>query len=424
MPGALPLHAANPHRPATLTPVSTRRPGLRSVLRRPGYRRLWAARTVSQWGDVVQFTVMALLVFRLTGSALGVSTAVLLEALPVVLLAPLAGPVVDRLPRIAVMVAADLMRAGLAAALAIWHGDVHVAYAVAFGLSAGAVFFNPAVNAVLPTVVAAEELVAANSAIWSAAVVSQLVLAPLAGVLAASVGFTAAFALNAVSFAISALLLARGRWPAAAAPAPAVVLWRAGVEAFTFLARDRLLRALVIGQALAALSAGGTSALLVVLAQQRLHTGGGGYGLMLAAIATGAFLGPTLLGRLIDSIGRSRVVFAAFGLRGAVDAVLATVTALPAALGALVGYGIGTSTGNVAFASLVQAEVAADMRGRVFAAFDLTWHLGRLVSIVVGGVVADAYGVRAVFSVGAALLAVAGIVGFVLVRPVTAAPSG
>ncbi len=50
---------------------------------------------------------------------------------------------------------------------------------------------------------------------------------------------------------------------------------------------DRLLRALAAAQALAALSAGATSALLVVLAAQRLHASGGGYGLLLAAVAAG-----------------------------------------------------------------------------------------------------------------------------------------
>jgi hypothetical protein len=69
----------------------TDRPGLRSVLARPGYRRLWAARTVSQAGDVVQFTALALLVYSLTGSGLTVSGVVLAEIVPV-LLAPLAGP--------------------------------------------------------------------------------------------------------------------------------------------------------------------------------------------------------------------------------------------------------------------------------------------------------------------------------------------
>jgi hypothetical protein len=59
-----------------------------SVLSVPGYRRLWAARTVSQWGDIAQFTALALLVFHLTGSGLGVS-GVVAEIAPVLLLAPL-----------------------------------------------------------------------------------------------------------------------------------------------------------------------------------------------------------------------------------------------------------------------------------------------------------------------------------------------
>jgi len=178
-----------------------------SVLASSAYRRLWAARTVSQCGDIAQFTVASLLVFHLTRSGLGVSGMVIAEIVPVVLLAPLAGPLVDRLSRVPVMVAADLARMALAAILAAWHGDVAVVYAVSFGLSAGAVFFNPASGSLLPALVKDDDLVAANSGIWSAAVLSQVLLAPLAGLLTQTAGYGWAFAANAASFAISALLL-------------------------------------------------------------------------------------------------------------------------------------------------------------------------------------------------------------------------
>lgn len=112
------------------------------VLSNAAYRRLWAARTVSQWGDIAQFTALALLVFHLTRSGLGVSGVVVAEIVPVLVLAPLAGPLVDRLPRVTVMVAADLARVVLAAVLAAWHGELAVVYAIAFGLSAGAVFLT------------------------------------------------------------------------------------------------------------------------------------------------------------------------------------------------------------------------------------------------------------------------------------------
>lgn len=378
---------------------------------RAGYRRLWGARTVSQWGDVMQFTTMALLVLRLTDSGLGVSGAVVAEVLPVVVLAPLAGPLVDRLPRVKVMVAADVGRALLASVLAIWHGQVAVAYAVALGLSAGSVFFNPAAGSLLPTLVEDKQLVAANSGIWSAAVLSQVVLAPVAGVLAGTVGYTAAFALNAASFAISAALLTGLRSGEAPRPVTTTSLWHQGRQALGLLATDRLLRALALAQGLAALSAGATSALLVVLIRRHVHATTADYGLALAAIGIGAFTGPLILSRLRPTGRDARIVFGAFGLRGAVDLILATVTALPAALGALVGYGLGTSTGNVSFSSLIQRHVPDDTRGRIFSAFDLIWHSARLVSIIAGGAIADAYGIRTVYYAGGVLLILAALAG-------------
>src|SRR5262249_3103452 len=94
------------------------------------------------------------------------------------------------------------------------------------------------------------------------------------------------------------------------------------------------------------------------------------------------------------------------------DLVLATVTALPAALAALVGYGIGTSTGNVTFATVIQSHVPDRLRGRVFSAFDLIWQSMRLVSLLLGGLLADAAGIRAVYYTGGAVLAAAGRAGF------------
>jgi MFS family permease len=366
---------------------------------------------VSQCGDVAQFITLALLVYHLTASGLGVSGAVVAEIAPVLLLGPLAGPIVDRLPRVRVMIAADLARLVLAAVLAVRHGDIAVVYAVAFGLSAGSVFFNPAAGSLLPALVREDQLLAANSGIWSAAVLSQVLLAPLAGLIAATAGYGWAFAANAASFAISAALLSGLRTTEAPRPVSSASIWTQGREALGLLGRDRLLRALAVAQALAALSAGATSALLVVLAARRLHASGGRYGLLLAAIAVGAFTGPLLLTRLSARARHPRAVLAAFGLRGLVDLVLASITALPAALAALVFYGVGTSTGSVTFSSVIQSHVPASVRGRVFSAFDLIWQSMRLTSLLGGGVLADALGIRAVYYLGGALLAAAALAG-------------
>ena len=321
------------------------RPDLRSLRAQPAYRKLWTARTISQVGDVAQFTTLALLIVMLTGSGFGVSAVVLAEIVPVLLLAPLAGSLVDRLPRVRVMVAADLVRVLLAGVLAVWHDHAAVAYAVAFGLSAGQVFFSPAAQSLLPSVVRDDELVTANSGIWTAAVTAQIAVAPVAALLAVQVGFGWAFALNAVSFAVSAAVLRGLREPERAHPVRVTSPFAHAREALTALGQIPLLKALAAGQFLTALSAGATSALLVVLAQDRLG-GGEGFGFLVAAMGAGAALGPLLLLRRIEDPRRPLFVFGPYAVRGVVDLVLAVVTTVPLAAGRCCSTGCRPARGT------------------------------------------------------------------------------
>ena len=391
-------------------------PGLRDVFALANYRRLFAARTVSQWGDIVQTVTLALLVYELTGSGLGVAAVVGAEILPVLLLAPLAGALIDRLPRIRVMVAADLGRAALVALLAITQDNLWLVFAVAFGTSIGTVFFNPSAGSVLPTLVKTDALVAANSGIWTAAVLSQILLAPLAGLVVVTVGFDVGFALNAVSYLVSALVLRGLTVPAPAARLARPHLLKEAAEGAAYLIRDRLLRALAVAQLLAALSAGATSALLVVYAREALNVTGSGFGALLSAIGIGAALGPLVLLRLINSPRRPAFVFGPFAVRGLVDLTLTATSRLPVAAAALVGYGVATSTGAVTFNSMLQAETPDHVRGRVFASMDMLWQTGRLASLAVGGILADTVGISAVYLLGGVLLLIAAGFGFASTR--------
>ena len=390
------------------------RPSLRQLFALPGYRRLWGARTVSQWGDTFNFVALALLIYDLTGSGLGVSGVVVAEIIPVLLLAPLSGVLVDRWPRVRVMVGSDLVRMGLAGVLVVWHDSAVGVYVVAFCMSAGAVFFNPAAGSVLPTLVPREGLVAANTGIWTAAVLSQIVLAPMAGLVVSVAGYGPAFTINAVSFGLSALVLRGLRVPSTPEPVERRRLWVEAREGVGILVGHRLLRALAIGQFLAALSAGATSALLVVLATEHLGVAGGGYGLLVGAIGVGAVLGPLVLLKAIRRPERPLFVFAPFGVRGAVDLVLASSSALPVAAASLAVYGVGTSTGAVTFSSMLQSQAPEHSRGRIFASMDVLWQSGRLISLGVGGVLADAFGIRVVYYVGGVLLLAAAATGLLV----------
>lgn len=374
------------------------------------FRRIFLAHSISRAGDAFNTVALVVLVLNLTGSGLGVAGTVALEVLPILLLGPVLGIVVDRYSRRSVMVSADVGRALLALTLAIFT-TVPIAYVVAFGLSTFAQAFNPAVSSVVPEVVAEEELVDANSALWTVAVMEQVVLAPLAGGLIVAFGVAVAFSINAASFLLSAAFLIgldAGRTPAAVGRTG----WRevlAGVEA---VKRHSLLSRLAIVQALAALSAGATGGLLLVYAEVALNVDASGFGLLLSAIGIGAALGPLLLRRFIRPAQRLWL-FGPFALRGGLDLTLAATSSLFVALPALALYGVGTSTGMVAYQSTLQREIPDEVRGRAFTFYDVLWNGSRLVSLGLGGVLADAVGIRFIYAAGGVLLVLAFLVGVV-----------
>jgi len=372
-------------------------------------RRLFVAHSISRAGDAFNTVALVVLVFELTGSGLGVAGGVMFEVAPVLLLGPIAGLVADRLPRRRTMVGADLFRAVAALALVGASGSVGVAYGVAFALSAGAVLFNPAAGSLLPELIDDDDVVTANSAMWTAAVAAQIALAPLAGAVIAAWGVEIAFAVNAATFLASAVVLlglASGGSPAETAGRG----WAGVLAGVTAVRSDPLLSRLAVVQVLASASAGATSGLLVVLADRWLGVGPGGFGVLLAAIGAGAVAGPALFRRFIAPADK-RWLFGPFAVRGGVDLTLAGVADPVVAGGALVAYGMSTSTGMVAYQSTLQTLVPADTRGRAFAFYDVLWNAARLVSLAAGGVLAELVDVRAVYVTSAALLLVAAAVG-------------
>lgn len=265
------------------------------------------------------------------------------------------------------------------------------------------------------------DLVAANSGIWTAAVLCQIVLAPAAGLLVVTFGFGWGFALNTVSYLASAALLRRLRLPRTVAVRRRLLC--DALEGARVLLADRLLRAMAIAQLLAALSAGATSALLVLYARQQLRTSASGYGTLLAAIGVGACLGPLLVLRHVRNPRRPLLVFGPMGLRGTVDLLLAGTSWLPLAAAGLVGYGLATSTGSVTFTSLLQARTPDRFRGRVLATMDLLWQTGRLASLALGALVAQTLGISAVYLIGGLLLLAASCYGAIATRTMPARAS-
>ena len=377
---------------------------------------LWLGQLLSSFGDTLHYIALVILVFELTGQGVAVAGLAVAEILPVLLLGPVAGVVIDRVSRKAVLIGADLFRAGLVLSLLWPQGPWH-AYLVAAGLAAGNAFFTPTVQAVIPALTTEEQRLAANSVSWSTGRLVQILAAAAAGGLVAMVGTGPAFALNAASFVASAALIARlpivpqaGRLARDARRGLTGYLADAR-HGLAFAAADRFVSRLLPVQALASLATGATGAMLVVLSEQHLRLEPAGFAWLIGAIGVGALLGPLIPNSLADEYRSARWLCVPYVVRGVGDILLATVTPLPVALALLFVYGLNTSAGMVVFTSVVQGAVPDPVRGRVFTVLDVTWQAMRLLSLAIGGLLVDAIGIRPVFWLGGALLVAAGVLG-------------
>ena len=389
------------------------------VIRSRTYFPLWLGQLLSGFGDTLHYIALVVLVFRLTGQGLAVAGVVAAEIVPVLLLGPVAGVVIDRFSRKAVLIGADLFRAALVLSL-VWPQGVWHAYLVAAGLAAGNTFFGPTVQAVIPALTTPDQRLAANSVAWSTGRLVQILAATLAGGLIALIGTGAAFVVNAASFALSAALILLLPIPAHAGEVGSGA--RRGLGAFfgearaglAYAARDPFMSRLLVVQGLASFAVGATGALLVVLSEQHLRLPPAGFAWLIGAIGLGALLGPLIPNTLATDYRDARWLFVPYIVRGVGDVLIAVFTPLPVAMLILFVYGLNTSTGMVVFSSTIQGAVPDRMRGRVFTLLDVTWNATRLLSLAVGGVLVDAVGIRPLYWLGGALLALAGVLGLVL----------
>jgi Na+/melibiose symporter-like transporter len=166
------------------------------LIRNRRYFPLWLAQLTSNLGDTLHYIALVIWVYQRTGSSLVVAGTVFFEVAPVIICAPIAGVVIDRLPRKMVLVGADVVRALLVLAL-LATTELWQIYAIVALLSVAGVFFNPAVHATLPALLDKEDLLAANSVSWSTGRFVQIIGAALAAGVIAAVGAEVAFAAGA-----------------------------------------------------------------------------------------------------------------------------------------------------------------------------------------------------------------------------------
>lgn len=388
------------------------------------FRLLACGQFTSTVGDYCYAVALPWLVLSTHGGAILLGTVLACYGLPRTALIPVGGLLADKIGARTIMLAADAARCGLVVALVVLAAG-HVASLALLGpvaalLGAGEGLFIPASFSVMPSLLEPEQLAAGN-AINSAAVQAGGVAGPvLGGLLVAAAGPTPAFAVDAASFAVSALSLALVRLRPLAAGGPAGPVHadaagqgrprRTGTRAedgvWSLLRRSRLLQVIVVNVIAANLAFGGTfEVALPALAHARF--GAGGYGALIACLGTGAVIG-TLAAARGGNAGRPALVASgSFLVEAVAVAFIPFLGGLPGAAAAAFVLGACNGMGNVVFLTLVQRWAPPRLLGRVMSVIMLAGLGSFPLSVAVSGVLVHRLGPSPFFPVAAATVAVA-----------------
>jgi len=269
------------------------------VLRLRDFRLLLGAQAVSHLGDRVVPIALAFAVLELDGSPSAVGLVLACRMLPMVATLLIGGVVADRVSRRALMVAADLVRlvtqSLIAALLIAGSAEIWMLAVLAGATGAASGFSHPAATGLLPAVVPLEELRAATGLRATALSAGEIAGPALAGVLIAVAGPGWALAVDAASYALSAVFLTLLRVPARVPRAAASFLadLREGWGVFRSLT---WVWTFVLASTIGNMLWGAWSTLGPVVADRSLG-GAAVWGSVLAALGAGAVIGSLLVVR-------------------------------------------------------------------------------------------------------------------------------
>lgn len=337
---------------------------------------VWSGQLISQIGDGVSKLALLWFVYAVTGSPLKTSVIGLLQTIPPIVLGPLIGVYVDRLPKKPLLIASDVLRAvliGLIPCLIpVESFTVSVLYALVLLHAIATAVFGPALTAAIPGFVPKTQFTAANALLQSTTSLGIVFGPALSGLGIAAYGSQEVLCLNAATYLVSAacLTLVRFAKPAASSPSPAATstILQDLTEGFRYSVVTRPLLLLLTGTAV--LYTFGTSALTAlfpVFARKMLGLGPVEVGYLWSALGVGLLLTSIGLLWVTDWIinDRMRLIMGTTVLSGAALCALtqAPDPYLAGIFMGIVGCGMGAFT-PIAW-GIIQELVPSQMIGRV-----------------------------------------------------------
>jgi len=379
---------------------------MRTILANRTYRHLFAAQLIALTGTGLATVALGLLAWRIAGENAGVvlGTALAIKMVAYVALAPIAAAVADRIPRRAMLVALDLMRAVVALALP-FVSEVWQVYVLIFLLQAASAGFTPTFQATIPDVLPDEADYTRALSLSRLAYDLENLLSPmLAAALLTVVSFPLLFGGTVIGFVASAMLVMTVTLPSPK-PGAARGVWNRTTQGIRiYLATPRLRGLLALNVSVAA---AGAMVIVntVVLVQARLGLGETQVALALAAFGGGSMLAALSLPKLLDRIPDRPAMIggAALLVAGMLVGPLAGSLSALAVLWFAVGFGyslVQTPTGR-----LLRRSAQPEDRPALFAAQFALSHACWLLSYPLAGRLGAGVGLDVTF------LVMAGVAG-------------
>jgi MFS family permease len=354
---------------------------MRNVLSIRDFRLLFVGISTSLLGDQFALIAMPWLVLQLTGDPVALGTVLALEGIPRALFMLFGGAITDRLSPRVILIASDVVRLALTAfmTIVVAAGVVEIwmlyAFSLGFGLVAG--FAVPAGNSIVPMVVEEKDLQAGNSIVMGigqlVGFVGPLLAGILLGVYAKSLwGIGLAFGIDAVTFAVSAIMLGMmhtgGQLAGADSGEQQEGVWAAIVAGLSYVWQNEALRLMfTVIAAVNFLFVGPILVGIPVLADQRLAEGAMAFGVLMSGFA-GGNLGGFLLAGLLPRPSANTIrlllitLLTVFGL---VTAMLGFIYLTWIDLILMVLLGVGTGYITIILFTSIQTRTPKAMLGRI-----------------------------------------------------------
>jgi MFS family permease len=370
-----------------------------------GFRWLLASSIVTNVGDGVALAAGPLLVASQTRDPLLVSMALLSQQLPNLLFGVLAGTIADRFNRrgivVAVNVARALVLAALAAAIVGEAVNIGVVLAALFVLGTAETFADVATSSLLPRLVRREDLGVANARIQGSLLLTNQLLTPPIGAFMFAAGMALPFATDAACFALGALLVSRVAGDVVAeTPAERRSIRDEMVEGVRWLVAHPPMRTLALTIVAFNVTFGAAWSVLVLYASDRLGMDEVGFGLLTTAMAVGGIVGTAAYGSLERRFSLGDIMRVGLLIETATHLSLALTTSPQVALATMVAFGAHAFVWGTTSTVVRQRAVPDALLGRVTGVYTVGVVGGMVVGTPIGGLLARTFGITAPFWFG------------------------